>query len=267
MCHPRCIQARFLCYPELSCAWLHVCPPCRGLHCYSALAAFRTRTCYTNIRGDQWVGWANGSLRPEPALPLHLMEPHVLRAACGVVHEEPARCGLPQPIAGSVLDGASAVAAEGSVPGKESQHNATGPQHTTAATPDASTAQRAQPPTLVHTIDLPVSAATGTSGMTPAAASTTTASHQHKAAAGAGAGAGSNRQRALDDARVHFILSRLCTMSWRRFDVAFGADGPFSGVPHNKIQGRGARPSPGSKAVTEHMASLLHNLMHAPATL
>ena len=58
-----------------------------GLQFRSALAAFRSRTCYANADGDHLVGWANSSLRAASALPT--FDAHAPGASkTGVVHAD-----------------------------------------------------------------------------------------------------------------------------------------------------------------------------------
>lgn len=57
---------------------------------FSALAQFRTRTCYANACGDALVGWANASIRKEKELPrAHAEELELM----GVVSEAPLHAG------------------------------------------------------------------------------------------------------------------------------------------------------------------------------
>jgi hypothetical protein len=59
----------------------------------SALAAFRSRTCYANSDGDHLVGWANSSLRFQHELPA--LEAHQPGSAtCGVAHEDPIKASF-----------------------------------------------------------------------------------------------------------------------------------------------------------------------------
>jgi hypothetical protein len=59
-----------------------------GLPFLSALAAFRSRSCYANSDGDHLVGWANSSLRFKAELPK--LDAHTIGSnSIGVAHSDP----------------------------------------------------------------------------------------------------------------------------------------------------------------------------------
>lgn len=70
------------------------------------------------------------------------------------------------------------------------------------------------------------------------------------------------RQDQADEPHV-YMIKRLQTLPWRRVDVGFGGDPPFSGIPHNKIQARGWRVTRSSRLVVQHIVELLRQqLVH-----
>jgi len=64
-------------------------------HFYSALKAFKTRTCYASAGNDHLVGWGNSSLRFTTQLPdLRLMDRTAVPTAKGVVRADAVDAGF-----------------------------------------------------------------------------------------------------------------------------------------------------------------------------
>jgi len=247
-----------------------------GLRFHSALAAFRTRTCYANVRGDHLVGWANASLRPAGALPPP--PPRALLASRYIVREDPPAAafsaGDPAAAAGAAVAAAGLAAgvaagagtgpgAAGTTTGRGGGGGAGNGAAPSWHAEEGAMSPRAREAEVAAAVELAAAAVAAARGGGGGGEASSSAHAPPAAAAGApeAAPAGARGAAAGDlaaglhplvgmpqpgrAAMVADMLLRLGALPWRRVDVCFRTGG--GGGEAAPSAGRGGGSSSGGR--------------------